>query len=622
MKEVSNVSQIKEVRSNQQLLADEKAQHPAENQPGGLGQRPLVTIAEDSKFLVVDRWTDPHADPALYGYYEAESGDRLTNFTMPLVLEEQRVDGDVETFYVFKIFSGDEEKGLRVRVADFNNDAKLITAIEDVCGARARIYCKPRQLREPIREHMGFLRYTRNQVSADFGWDETRQIYRFPSGSITRDGYRRVSDGDMRIELSYSRFTSRLDLKAPPSDLSTWKQHIWRDLVEVHDRRVTLSLLGAAGAAVLFPFVEGFNRFALWLAGPSGTGKSFITQLFENLFGYYPPGLGFVPTWNSTTASLQEQGHYFKDCLYLIDDFKIELIDSMDDVIKLVQNYADGTGRGRLKGGGMAAARPIRGLLVSTGELVPDHSASTLARTIVVRMPERPKEIERGKACLERCRDYSGVLSAFLHHILLTEETKKFAARASSWQGHFHSGIESAPNALRVSGNMAVLAASLEVWAEFLGADVPEAGDVIANFLVNDLLVLRDEMLALIRGTGAQPTYLAMLNQLIREERSDGKGLVYIGNRVVGRRLSQETIAIAIPWSMEEVNRVMTNRGWPTIEGTQRQLVETLRDDGVLCDEAGRVIPKEAHVEAKPVWITPERQARSFYVRSEALRLA
>src|SRR5581483_17029 len=161
---------------------------------------------------------------------------------------------------------------------------------------------------------------------------------------------------------------------------------------------------------------------------------------------------------------------------------------------------------------------------------------------------------------------------------------------------HFREGTETAQNALRVAGNAAILAASLLEWGNFLKDAVPEAPEAIDKFVESDLMVLRDEALALIRGSGAQPTYLAMLNELVREERTDGKGLLYIGERLVGKRLGKDVIAVSIPWSLEEVNRAMTARGWPTFDGTQTQLMATLRDEGVLCDDQGRVIPKGAQV--------------------------
>jgi hypothetical protein len=169
-----------------------------------------------------------------------------------------------------------------------------------------------------------------------------------------------------------------------------------------------------------------------------------------------------------------------------------------------------------------------------------------------------------------------------------------------------------------VASNVAVLAVSLVEWAQLLKDVVPECEAVVRSFAANDLMVVRDEAPALIR---AQPTYLAVLNDLVREERSDGKGLVYIGDRIVGRRLSKDVIAISIPWSLEEVNEAMTRRGWPTIEGTHVQLMRQLRDEGVLCDAEGRVIPKEAEVASKPVWFE-SKQSRSFLIRSETLLLA
>jgi hypothetical protein len=76
-------------------------------------------------------------------------------------------------------------------------------------------------------------------------------------------------------------------------------------------------------------------------------------------------------------------------------------------VIRVLQNYADGTGRGRLKVDATTnVSRPIRGLLVSTGEDIPEHSASVVARSVVVPVPQAAKDLERGARCIKECQNY------------------------------------------------------------------------------------------------------------------------------------------------------------------------------------------------------------------------
>src|SRR5262249_20146367 len=161
-----------------------------------------------------------------------------------------------------------------------------------------------------------------------------------------------------------------------------------------HEHKVTYALLGSVGAALLYRFAGDVGRFALWLTGLTGTGKSFSSKLFQNFFGNYPLTAGRFVTWGSTANSVQRKGYYFKDALYLVDDYKPEVIKPYD-VVRIMQNYADGTGRGRLKSDTSTnSTRPIRGLLVSTGEDIPEHSASAVARSIIVAVPQIAKDLK------------------------------------------------------------------------------------------------------------------------------------------------------------------------------------------------------------------------------------
>src|SRR5205085_2825568 len=100
---------------------------------------------------------------------------------------------------------------------------------------------------------------------------------------------------------------------------------------------------------------------------------------------------GRFVTWSATPNYIQRQGYFFKDALYLVDDFKPEVIPPYQ-VVRILQTYADNTARGRLKADATTnVSRPIRGLLVCTGEDVPEHNASAVARSIVVAVPQAKK---------------------------------------------------------------------------------------------------------------------------------------------------------------------------------------------------------------------------------------
>src|SRR5262249_39745360 len=160
-------------------------------------------------------------------------------------------------------------------------------------------------------------------------------------------------------------------------------------------------LLGASAAAVLYPFAKGAGRFALWLVGLTGSGKSFAAKLFANFFGDFPLESASFTTWGATGNFIQRQGYFFKDALYLVDDYKPELVKNQQEVVKVLQAYADNTARGRLRADATAnVLRPIRGLMVCTGEDVPDQHASAVARSVIVKVPQQAKNLVAGNRCL------------------------------------------------------------------------------------------------------------------------------------------------------------------------------------------------------------------------------
>ena len=580
-----------------------------------------VIHSSDSKIIITDKANEPDASPEDYGYYDAGSGERLTNFIAPLRVEEQVQDGtEIEKFLTFGLDGNKIAGELSMPISNLYRDQSLLAGIANVAGVEARIFCKAAVLRDAILEHAAQLPFLRRKLTRNFGWDDSHTVFRFPSGSIDRDGYHPPTDDDWRVDLGRSQFAARLDLAPPPANLEWWLRHIWEDTIGVNDRRVTLSLLGAVATAVLYPALKGVNRFGLWLAGKPGSGKSFTAQLFQNFFGHFPPGDGFIATWSSTANFLQAEGYYFKDVIYVLDDYKQELIDSGAMIVRLIQNYADGTARGRLKGSGsIAETRPIRGQLVSTGESVPDYTASAVSRLVVIRVPESAMDIERGGRCLEHCDGYSGVMSAFVHHLLAKGRMEQFAQRQAEAQAFFLDKVADLPNALRVAGNLGTLAAAVEEWGMFLIDAVPTALEEIMTFVHEDLLALRNELLRSSRDRHPEDTLLSVLADLVRTNRVYVQGLNSPGQRIVGKKMGP-VIAISMPWCVEEINKELQSRGRPPLTTTQRQILDYLRDDGVLVDEAGTPIPPTGKAEPKVIRLDG-KPTRCFLVLPQSLTM-
>ena len=202
--------------------------------------------------------------------------------------------------------------------------------------------------------------------------------------------------------LEDEQWASHLDLADPTAagpSLADLKHHVAHELLELHGRGVTYALLGTVALAVLNRFAQGDGRFVLWLVGRSGTGKSFTARRVPALLRPLPEE--GVANWTSTPNFIEERGFYYENALYLVDDFKPENC-RRDHVVRVIQAYADMTSRGRLRSD--ATPNPshmIRGQMVVTGEDLVEHSASMMARTVVVPVEEGAPRIVHGRRCRE-----------------------------------------------------------------------------------------------------------------------------------------------------------------------------------------------------------------------------
>lgn len=143
-------------------------------------------------------------------------------------------------------------------------------------------------------------------------------------------------------------------------------------LADVGPDHITIPLLGAAFRAVM-----GDIDFAIHLAGPTGAGKSELAALVQQHFG---PGLDarHLPgSWSSTANALELLAFSAKDAILVLDDFaptgdQSDAERAHRGADRVLRAQGNQSGRLRMRADGtLRAAKPPRGLLVSTGEDVP-----------------------------------------------------------------------------------------------------------------------------------------------------------------------------------------------------------------------------------------------------------
>jgi hypothetical protein len=537
-------------------------------------------------------------------FFDNATNSFLTNFT--LFVEEELVvhdsqEGPTAQFGCrLKIYG--RETRFRISAQDFSDNQALTAAIQGAGGSRVVIHGPVSVLRQAISTLSWSppRRPRQRVVTTDFGWTTDGTAYLCPGGAVTADGF--VATADVKgldVDLSGEEKACHLGLLPPgtPEEVLAIKHHVAQELLQLHDRRVTFSLLGAVAVAVLARFVPQADPFALWLVGLTGAGKSFLARLFMNFFGDFPVASGRSPGWSSTANFLQRQGYYFKDALYLIDNYKPD-ITRQPDVLRTLQNYADRAGRGRLKVDATTnVTRPIRGLLVSTGEDVPEHTPSAVARSIIIPVPQQKKNLSLGLCCQQWSPRYHSMTADFIRHVLAQRRHGHFANDHFFLRRQVYREIASEQNDSRIAGNFALLAAGLREMATYLSDAWPEGELEMERFISTDLYELREAMLRTVVEQQPSEVFWATLGTLLQHEvvTVDRRSSERAGVRLIGKAKSgSDLVQISTELALEAVNTSLSNQGRGTLNMTIRALLDQLRRDGRLLDSSGKPVPADS----------------------------
>jgi len=170
-------------------------------------------------------------------------------------------------------------------------------------------------------------------------------------------------------------------------------------MVGVAPQRVTVPVYGAIWRAVL-----GEADSSVHVAGPTGVGKSEVSALAQQHYGAGMDARHLPGSWLSTGNALEAIAFYAKDALLVVDDFAPvggwNAADRLHrEADRLLRAQGNRLGRQRLAADAtLRAARPPRGLILSTGEDVP-RGQSLRARLLIIEMVKTDMDWGRLTAC-------------------------------------------------------------------------------------------------------------------------------------------------------------------------------------------------------------------------------
>lgn len=161
------------------------------------------------------------------------------------------------------------------------------------------------------------------------------------------------------------------------------------------------------------PLLRLGKSYQAYLQGTSGYGK---TQLCYLLMGFFsdiqsPEDLVSI-TGRTTTGAIKEIGYYHKDCLFVIDNFKEEIMGNrVGEFVSMLQSIADNQDDHRMSGSQFGSYK-VRGTTIVTGEEA-IIDASTIRKFDTIRFDEKIN-LEIRKICESEKDNYPYVITALV----------------------------------------------------------------------------------------------------------------------------------------------------------------------------------------------------------------
>lgn len=226
------------------------------------------------------------------------------------------------------------------------------------------------------------------------GWQEIdgKLCYLSPAGGVRQPANVHVDLGNLEAGIGLSQAGLSIQGVADKGD-QAFQEGIESliSMLDSYPRSVTLPAVGFVFLAPLMRWSPIPDRPALHFVGSTGTRKTALLGVLQSFYGCPR----FLLSWQSTGNSLEIAMSQTRDMLITVDDLKQNMGDR-NIGRRVIQSYADRSGRGRATSRGeLAAARFAGGLMASAGEDIPEGEASIAARSLFVTIAKGAANLER-----------------------------------------------------------------------------------------------------------------------------------------------------------------------------------------------------------------------------------
>jgi len=486
------------------------------------------------------------------------------------------------------------EQEFKLDSDSYAHDEKFKAAIYALLGPNNLLIDSITKVRDAINKYS---ETTKINVLKRFGYNELEDgalyptKYRSPSIIVTKNGV--VPNTDIKVDLSDEEIAKFLDLVIiSDKEFLMLKKHIREDLLKLAEKEVTYSALAHTLLPIIYPFLTGDKtRYALFIRGESGKGKSFLMTHFQNFYGKFE----HLASWSSTTNALGRIGYFFNDALYVVDDFKKRVFKSghsYDLALTFLQNYADNTARSRMTQTlETAPTYVVKGWLAATGEDTPSTEASNLARLIPITHRSARRDMVRGRRVEQQSSRYAGFTARYIHKILNTNPVI-INKRLLDYSNIFFPIIEGRSNDVRVARNIALLATSFYFVSEFLWSkkEAEQKQEIFTEILSTKVLKVVSEA----AGELSSQRFIEVLKVLLSTGRvrfqhdyiddvDDVQYVPIIG--YLGSRGNNNNVPhIIMAAAYNEVQKFLRSSGEP-LSHTRKAVLSELFENGLTYDE-------------------------------------
>tara|TARA_Y100000592_G_scaffold57883_1_gene90605 strand:+ start:10916 stop:13642 length:2727 start_codon:yes stop_codon:yes gene_type:complete len=353
---------------------------------------------------------------------------------------------------------------------DYSSNDKLSAYIYSLLGPNQMLIDNITNIRTAIQK---YAETEEEFILKQFGYNTLEEGEKYPTKYLTPsvivDKFGVRDNDEITVDLSGEDVAENLDLVNISNDeLNALKTHIKDDLLHIANYEVGHAALAHTFIPVIFPFIDGDKtRYSFFVRGESGKGKSFIMNAYQNFYGNFE----HLASWSSTSNALGRIGYFFKDALFMVDDFKKRMFHKMgtyDAALTLLQNFSDNTARARMTATSeMQKTYVVKGWLTATGEDTPSGEASNLARMIPMTFTTKEKKIKQGRKVQKMKGLYPGFTAHYIHKILNTNPIMLNKA-LEDYIDTFYPLVAGQSNDVRVARNISLLATSYKFISEFL----------------------------------------------------------------------------------------------------------------------------------------------------------